>query len=97
MTRGEWNHPGDLDEKHVESFFDLYEEALEATIKVVNVVGEALDGEGDLGILEDLVGNQNLSDGRRNKARRKLQFVKPLPLPEVLEAIYVLFRDTEGR
>jgi hypothetical protein len=88
-AREEWNHPGIADEMHTESFIDLYEQAVEAAVPVVQGVAKALNNEISGEDLEKIVGNENLSDGRTKKARRKLELVKPLPLQEVLRTIYI--------
>jgi len=86
----EWNHPGDPEERHTDSFFDLYEKAIEAAVPVVRAVAGGLEGRMSPEQVADAIGNENLSDGRRKKPARKLKYVKPLPLHEVLHTIYAL-------
>ena len=88
-ARAEWNHPGIAEEIHSESFFDLYDQAVESAAPVARAVSNAFDGTITLEELEAAVGNQNLSDGKGKKAGRKLSLVKPLPLQEVLRTFYI--------
>ena len=92
FARKEWNHPGSLEEIHDESFIDLYDKAVTLAIPVVTAVQDAFNGVIELDDLEVRVGNQNLSDGRDKKLRRRLELVKPLPLAEVLHSVYVDIR-----
>jgi len=90
IERREWNNPGDQSEKHTESFLDLYERAIETAVPVVKAVA---DGFSDIVTCEEvaeIVGNENLSDGRQKKAVRKLKYVNPLPLQDVMRKIYSL-------
>ena len=93
FSNQEWNHPGKIEELHTESFFDLYKQALEIAIPAVVAVKDAFTGAINLDELEHQVGNQNLSDGKDKKLRRKLELVKPLPLAEVLHSVYVDIRS----
>jgi hypothetical protein len=87
-ARGDWNHPGIAEEKHTESFFDLYEAALNTAAEAIRAVADALEGRITDEQLEATVGNENLSDGRKKKIRRKLEIVRPLPLQDVLRSVY---------
>ena len=84
----EWNHPSIAEERHTESFFDLYEQALSAAATSIRAVADRFDDRISDEELEDTIGNENLSDGRKKKLRRKLDIVRPLPLQEVLRSIY---------
>ena len=84
-----WNHPGIAEEIHHESFFELYDRAVDEAVEPVRAVGEALDGTTSGEMIEEIVGNQNLSDGREKKVKRKLDLVRPLPLQEVLRTLYM--------
>ena len=90
-----WNHPGDPEETHTESFVDLVEMAVEAAIAPLRVVGAALEGEGSLGDVAETIGDENLSDGRKRKAKRRIDHINPLPLDGVLASIYEAIRTGE--
>lgn len=87
LNHREWNNPGDPEERHTESFFDLYEAAVETAVPIVRAVADGFRGTATEDVAK-LVGNENLSDGRQKKLMRKLKNVNPLPLQEVLHAIY---------
>lgn len=87
-ARVPWNHPGDPEETHTESFMDLYEQAVGAAAPVLQTVAEVCDDGADSAKVEEVVGNENLSDGRPQRRRRSLQYVNPLPLDEVIGSIH---------
>ncbi len=86
-ARAGWNHPGIAEEMHTESFFDLYDRALATAAQTIRAVADAFDDRITGDELEAVVGNENLSDGRKKKARRKLEIVRPLPLQDVLRTV----------
>ena len=88
FSKQQWNHPGKPQEARTESFFDLYEQAIDAAVPVVQAVADAFSGSISCEDAAAIVGNENLSDGESKKAIRKLKFIKPLPLQEVLRKIY---------
>jgi hypothetical protein len=88
-ARAAWNHPGMADDVHHETFFELYDRAVEVAVPVVRAVKDAFDGNLSGIELEAVVGNENLSDGRPKKVRRRLELVRPLPLQEVLRTFYI--------
>lgn len=88
FEKKEWNHPGKPEEKRRESFFDLYDQAIAAAVPVVTAVRDAFSGSIPCEEAAAIIGNENLSDGESKKAVRKLKYVKPLPLQEVLREIY---------
>ena len=94
FSHAEWNHPGNMAESHDESFLDLYEKAIGVAVSGVQAVKSAFEGTIGLNELEQRIGNQNLSDGRDKKQRRRLEMVKPLPLAEVLHSVYMDIRKT---
>jgi hypothetical protein len=83
-----WNHPGKPQEIRTESFIDLYEQAINSAVPVVRAVADAFDGSISCEEAAATVGNENLSDGESKKAIRKLKYVKPLPLQEIMHEIY---------
>jgi len=88
MERREWNHPGNPLDRRTGSFLDLYERAVDTALPVVRSVAAAFRGDITTAEVAEAVGNGNLSDGEAKKTSKKLKYVKPLPLQEVLEAIY---------
>lgn len=95
-ARKAWNHPGDSKEIHHESFVDLFEAAIERTTAPLESALAALRGEGTMNGVERAVGNENLSDGKPRKAKRRLTNVSPLPLDEVLATLYTHIGTTAG-
>jgi hypothetical protein len=93
MAHAEWNHPGAPEEVHKESFFDLYEQALDDAAPMVKAVKDASEGIITLEALEESIGNQNLSDGKAKKIARNLEFVKPLPLIDVLDVLFAVLKQ----
>lgn len=93
MGHAEWNHPGTSEEVHKESFFDLYEQALEDAAPMVRAVKDAFEGIISLEVLEESIGNQNLSDGKPKKIARNLELVKPHPLIDVLDVLYAVLKQ----
>lgn len=89
LEKKRWNHPGKPEEERRESFFDLYDSALDAAVPVVQAVRDGFDGSISCEEVAEMVGNENLSDGETKKGIRKLKYVKPLPLQEVLREIYL--------
>ena len=58
-------------------------------VPVVRAVADAFDGSISCEDAAAIVGDENLSDGELKKGLRKLKYVKPLPLQEVLHKIYL--------
>lgn len=93
MGHSEWNHPGRREEVHTESFFDLYEQSLEDAGSMVKATRDAFEGIITLDVLEETIGNQNLSDGKTKKIARNLELVKPHPLIDVLDVLYAVLKQ----
>ncbi len=89
LQRNEWNHPGDETEVHRESFYDLYDSAIEDSIPPIRALIDVLAGDASEDRIETTLGNENLSDGRSKKKRRSLDLVDPLPLDRILDSFYV--------
>jgi len=92
VANGEWTHPCDENERHHESFHDLFDAATEETVNVVQeIAGAWSDTEQDIEVrrvrIEEAVGNWNLSDGRRTNRPCRKTHANPLPLQEIQERI----------
>ena len=59
-----------------------------AAIAPLQAAVEVLRKERPATSVVDTIGDENLSDGRNRKAKRRLEYVSPLPLDEVLAAVY---------
>ena len=90
LARKEWNHPGNPRDLHSDSFFDLYEQAVEQAVPVVHAVAGVFEGTISCDEAAGIIGNENLSDGQPKKIPKKLKYVRPLPLQEVMREIYPL-------
>lgn len=87
-----WTHPCDADEKHSESFTDLFEAAFAECVSTAREIVD-LWGSPERSIesrrerVERIVGNWNLNDGRRSTKPCEKRHAAPLPLPELQEQI----------
>ncbi|MEW5817844.1 MAG: hypothetical protein AB1798_20930, partial [Spirochaetota bacterium] len=70
-----------------ESFYDLYEEALNDAVPVIQSITETLSGNTSLAEIATMVGNNNLSNGMISSPC-KPRYSDPLPLNEVIETVY---------
>jgi hypothetical protein len=86
-----WTHPCNDQRRHQESFLDLWESARSETVPVLREMVEILDGRGDPALAERLIGNQSLGTGLNWHDNYKLQYNEPLPLPELLDSMYLEF------
>jgi hypothetical protein len=84
-----WTHPCNSDWRHQESFPELWEIAQNETVPVLRQMHEILEGRGDPVLVEQLIGNQSLGTGLNWHDNYKLQYSKPLPLPELLDSMYL--------
>ena len=86
-----WTHPCNRQWRHQESFPELWENARRETVPVLREIHEILEGGGDPGLAEHLIGNQSLGTGLHRHEDCRLQYSQPLPLPELLEKMYLEF------
>ena len=94
LKHAAWCHPCDETAVSTASFLDLYEQSLSECSSMLADLHEVLIGKAPLEGLAERVGNQSLDTGREPCAPR---FSKPLPLPEILEAIYAsMENDVSG-
>ncbi len=83
-----WNYPDDPAECRTSSFVELFDIAVGEAQAPLRCVARVLRGEAAAETAEAVVGNGNLSDGRTRSTRRRLDYVNPLPLDEVLADVY---------
>ncbi|MFP4483366.1 MAG: hypothetical protein ACOCYG_06970 [Spirochaetota bacterium] len=89
----EWTHPCDATMKRNSSFWDLYDEALEAAVPVVSGVTAAWHGRTSAPaappaeLIRAVVTDINLSDGLQENATCRREYCDPLPLPRFLEEL----------
>jgi hypothetical protein len=91
LARETWTHPCNDRWRHQESFPDLWESAQRETVPVLEEVYAILQGQGDPERAELLIGNQSLGTGLFWHDNYKLQYNRPLPLPQLLERMYLEF------
>jgi hypothetical protein len=91
LENNTWTHPCDRQRRHQESFPELWEAALRETVPVLGQIHEILEGDGDPGRAEQLIGNQSLGTGLHWQEDCKLRYSRPLPLPELLDKMYLEF------
>lgn len=83
-----WCHPCREDWVYTVSFPELYEQALEEAVAALRQIAEVLEGRGDPGAVESLIGNESLGTGLPWKGSPRMQFSDPLPLSEILAGLY---------
>jgi len=101
LEQAEWTHPCDENEKHTESFVDLFNAALEESTTVAQAIGAAWRNESGQPEsrrleVEQAVGNWNLSDGRQTTRPCRKHHAGPLPLRQVQEEIRQTIRKNAG-
>jgi hypothetical protein len=84
-----WTHPCNSDWRHRESFPDLWDIARNETVPVLREINEILEGAGEAQQAEQLIGNQSLGTGLNWHDNYKLLHNRPLPLPELLDNLYL--------
>lgn len=83
-----WQNPCSEDPKErTESFWALFEAAESAAVPIVKRLAGILENRDSTEGVEELIGNTNLSDGSSEQPCLPLR-CSPLPLPELIEAIY---------
>jgi hypothetical protein len=83
-----WQNPCSEDPKErTESFWALFEAAESAAVPIVKRLAGILEDRNSTKGVEELIGNTNLSDGSSEQPCLPLR-CSPLPLPELIEAIY---------
>jgi len=83
-----WLHPCP-GEPSTASFPQLYARALEQVVPALRVLEEALAGGRDAREVEAAVGNASLNTGLERSERCHLSHSAPLPLPELLDGLYL--------
>ena len=106
-----WRHPCSSREERTESLLDLYEAALEESVRTVRVIMDAwrvAAGPGAAGpaaaepnadfssAVEHAVANWNLSDGRPAERACRKKYAAPLPLGELQARIRASIRGGGG-
>ena len=89
LEHNSWTHPCNSEWRHRESFPELWELALSRTVPVLREVRDILDSGGEAQRVEQLVGNQSLGTGLDRQDNYRLQHNRPLPLPELLDSLYL--------
>jgi hypothetical protein len=93
LSRRTWTHPCNDQWRHRESFPELWEDAQNETVPVLTEMYGILEGRGDPSRAEELIGNQSLGTGLNWNDDYKLRYNRPLPLPELLDSLYVEMDD----
>ncbi len=95
-----WCHPCNRVEEHHESFWDLLDEAQGRMVLVAQTFADAWmisDCEETVTAnatrIETMVGNENLSDGRKSERPCRKHHSDPLPLPELQQKIKELIES----
>ncbi|MEI6874900.1 MAG: hypothetical protein WCL50_07195, partial [Spirochaetota bacterium] len=92
--RQEWTHPWDAGVVSRATFMELYEEALERAVPALRAIAAYIGStagrpSADARLeLEALLGNSGLDSGRTGQVGELPRFSKPLPLAELVEALY---------
>lgn len=81
----QWLHPCDPSSKSRAGFLELYDMALDEAVKDLRLLARAIDKGVSLGLLAEEIGDEDLDTGREHCSP---VVCAPLPLPEMLEAIY---------
>ncbi len=83
-AHGGWYHPCGNGEPRHESFWDLWRAALQHAPALLQAVAAAWSGDIEPDSLVQIVGNQNLSDGRHEGRPCRKRRCNPLPLADHL-------------
>ena len=89
LSRETWTHPCNDQWRHQESFPELWQSAQRETIPVLVEMHDVLEGRKDPARAEQLIGNQSLGTGLNWNDNYKLQYNRPLPLPELIDRMYL--------
>ena len=73
---------------------DLWDIARGETVPVLREINEILEGTGEADRAEKLIGNQSLGTGLNWHDNYKLLHNRPLPLPELLDNLYLELNGT---
>ncbi len=84
-----WTHPCNSEWRHRDSFPELWETAQSETVPVLREMHRILAGDGDPRRAGQLIGNQSLGTGLNWQDNYRLQYNQPLPLPELLDSMYL--------
>jgi hypothetical protein len=84
-----WTHPCNNEWRHQESFPELWAAAQSEAVPVLIEMQKILEADGDPAWAEQLIGNQSLGTGLNWHANYRLQYNQPLPLPELLDSLYL--------
>ncbi|RKX78647.1 MAG: hypothetical protein DRP87_05630 [Spirochaetes bacterium] len=87
LSLKEWKNPFDENEKHTDSFDNLFDQSLEEAAVVAVMVKETMEGKISVDRVVEHIGDSNLSDGKA-AAGRQPSFSDPLPLWELMELNY---------
>ncbi len=86
-----WLHPCDSSLKYTYSFPDLYEQALRQAVSVLRVLWNVLMNREDPEQAETFLGNESLDSGFIINTPCVRHNCSPLPLPELIDEIYLSF------
>lgn len=89
-----WTHPCNSEWPHEESFPELFDAALSEAVPALKEMHEILEGRGEPERAEELIGNQSLGTGLYWHDSYKLLHNDPLPLPELLDKMYLELDET---
>jgi hypothetical protein len=89
-----WTHPCNSKWRRQESFPELWEAAQLEALPVLKEMHQILEGGGNPERAEQLIGNQSLGTGLFRHDNYKLRYNQPLPLPELLDSLYL---ELEGQ
>jgi hypothetical protein len=89
-----WTHPCNDEWRHKESFPELWEAAAARTLPVLREIHAILEGGENPERAEQLICNQSLGTGLNWDDDYRLLYNRPLPLPELLDKIYLSFDQT---
>jgi len=84
-----WRHPCRGERTSCASFPELYAQSLAQAVPALALLQEALAGRRGPEEVEAAVGNASLNTGLERSQRCLLQHSAPLPLPELLETLYL--------
>jgi len=87
--RHSWTHPCNNQWRHEESFPELFDAALNEAVPALKEMHEILEGRGEPERAEQLIGNQSLGTGLYRHDSYKMLYNDPLPLPELLDKMYL--------
>jgi hypothetical protein len=89
LNNDTWTHPCNGDWIYRESFLELWEAAQSQTVPVLREMHRILEGAGEAEQAEGLIGNESLGTGLNWHDNYKLLHNRPLPLSELLDAMYL--------